>query len=135
MEKSYIEARAVVMVSQTVSLVNNRRHNLILNLICFSALKSSLRQKSEELNTSEETLSRLKTERSHVSEIIRQEFADRIVATEEDAKRVRMEMSEMKARHRHEMDKAREDVVRALKVTKEIICPFLLPPSSCPSDF
>ena len=61
-------------------------------------------------------MNRLKTERSHVSEIIRQEFADRIVATEEDAKRVRMEMSEMKARHRHEMEKARDDVVRALKV-------------------
>ena len=81
-----------------------------------SAIKSSLRQKTEELSTAEESLTRLKTERSHVSEIIRQEFADRIVATEEDAKRVRMEMSELKARHRHEIEKAREDVVRALKV-------------------
>ena len=67
--------------------------------ICFSiflGLKSTVRQKSEELNSASENLERLKTERSHVSEIIRQEFADRIVATEEESKRVRMEISEMK---------------------------------------
>ena len=37
------------------------------------------------------------------------------MATDEESKRLRVEMSEMKARHRHELERARGDVVKTLK--------------------
>lgn len=49
-------------------------------------------------------------ERDRVSDIIRQEFADRLVATDEENKRVKNEMSEMKARHRIELDRCKEQM-------------------------
>ena len=42
--------------------------------------------------------------------MIRQEFADRIVATDEENKRVKNEMSEMKARHRLELERAKVEI-------------------------
>jgi len=41
---------------------------------------------------------------------VRQEFADRIVATDEENKRVKAEMAELRARHRIELDRAKADV-------------------------
>ena len=41
-------------------------------------------------------LDKLNEERSHVSDVIRQEFADRIVATEEENRRIKTEMSELR---------------------------------------
>ena len=55
-------------------------------------------------------LEKLNEERDHVSDVIRQEFADRIVAIEEENKRVKTEMSEMKARHRIELERVKADV-------------------------
>lgn len=49
-------------------------------------------------------------ERDRVSDIIRQEFADRLVATDEENKRVKNEMSEMKARHRIELDRCKDQM-------------------------
>lgn len=49
-------------------------------------------------------------ERDRVSDIIRQEFADRLVTTDEENKRVKNEMSEMKARHRIELDRCKEQM-------------------------
>lgn len=52
---------------------------------------------------------RLTQERSSLSDVIRQEFADRLVGTEEENKRLKVEMSEMRARQRLELDRiARE---------------------------
>lgn len=79
------------------------------------SLKMELRGKNEALAEAQQGLERLKTERSHVSEIIRQEFADRIVGTEEENKRLRQDMNEMKARHRHELDSARDHIQRTIQ--------------------
>ena len=49
-------------------------------------------------------------ERDRVSDIIRQEFADRLVFTDEENKRIKNEMSELKARQRIELDKAKEQI-------------------------
>ena len=48
-------------------------------------------------------------ERDRVSDIIRQEFADRLVTTDEENKRIKTEMSEMKARHRIELERCKDD--------------------------
>lgn len=58
------------------------------------------------------------SERSHVSDIIRQEFADRIVATDEENKRIKHEISELRARHRIELEKAQRDM-EELRKTKD----------------
>lgn len=49
-------------------------------------------------------------ERDRVSDIIRQEFADRLVFTDEENKRIKTEISELKARQRIELDKAKEEI-------------------------
>ena len=49
-------------------------------------------------------------ERDRVSDIIRQEFADRLVFTEEENKRVKNEMSELRARQRVELEKAKSEI-------------------------
>ena len=51
---------------------------------------------------------RLTNERNNVQEVIRQEFADRLVATEEENKRLKNEMSEMRARHKLELTRIKE---------------------------
>ena len=49
-------------------------------------------------------------ERDHIADIIRQEFADRIVATDEENKRIKVEIAELKARHRVELERAKAEV-------------------------
>lgn len=50
-------------------------------------------------------LERLNGERDRVSDVIRQEFTDRIIATEEENRRVKQVQAEMKSRHRIEIDR------------------------------
>ena len=45
-----------------------------------------------------------------MADVIRQEFANRLVATEEENKHVKMEMSELKARHQVELDYAKANI-------------------------
>ncbi|XP_066293238.1 centrosomal protein of 131 kDa-like [Branchiostoma lanceolatum] len=68
-------------------------------------LKGLLRQKEQELEDINKVKERLTQERNNMSEVIRQEFADRLVATEEENRRVKNEMSEMRARHKMELDR------------------------------
>ena len=46
---------------------------------------------------------KLNREREHVSDVVRQEFADRLVATDDENRRLKNELSELKARHRSDM--------------------------------
>lgn len=68
-------------------------------------LKSMLKQKDEEVEGIDKVAKRLQEERGKVADIIRQEFADRLVTTDEDNKRLKTEVSEMKARHRLEIER------------------------------
>ena len=49
---------------------------------------------------------KLNGERERVSDVVRQEFADRLVATDEENRRLKAEMSEARARHRAELEEA-----------------------------
>uniref|UniRef100_A0A8C5GSE1 Centrosomal protein of 131 kDa n=1 Tax=Gouania willdenowi TaxID=441366 RepID=A0A8C5GSE1_GOUWI len=64
-------------------------------------LRAALRQKEQEVDV----VTQLADERHHLAEVIRQEFADRLVATEEDNRRMKVEASEMRARLRLEVEK------------------------------
>jgi len=42
--------------------------------------------------------------------VIRQEFADKIVSTDEENKRLKTDVAELKARHRAELERAKAEV-------------------------
>ena len=54
-----------------------------------------------------------------MSDVIRQEFADRLVATDEENKRVKNEMSELKARHKIEVERTKAEVELVQKAKEE----------------
>jgi len=72
-------------------------------------LKSETKRKTQELLDLQKLTERLQEERGKVTDIIRQEFADRLVALEEESKRLRTELSEEKARHRYDVDRVNKD--------------------------
>nr|XP_028570411.1 centrosomal protein of 131 kDa isoform X12 [Podarcis muralis] len=72
-------------------------------------LRGLLRQKEQETEDIRKVADQLSQERSSLSEVIRQEFADRLVSTEEENKRLKTEMAELRARQRLELDRVRRD--------------------------
>lgn len=57
----------------------------------------------------------LAQERSSLAEVIREEFAARLVGTEEENKRLKAEMVEMRARQRLELDRVAREKDRELE--------------------
>lgn len=56
-------------------------------------------------NLSIQARDKLADERSSLAEVIRQEFADRLVMTEEENRRMKVEVSEVRARLRLEVER------------------------------
>ncbi|KAL4239667.1 hypothetical protein ACF0H5_000473 [Mactra antiquata] len=73
-------------------------------------LKVQMRQKEQEIKELQKLTDKMHKERDRVSDIIRQEFADRLVFTDEENKRIKTEMSELKARQRIELEKSKDDI-------------------------
>ncbi|GAB0197597.1 centrosomal protein of 131 kDa [Grus japonensis] len=69
-------------------------------------LQGLLKHKEQEVEEIQKVRDQLAQERSSLAEVIRQEFADRLVGTEEENKRLKAEMAEMRARQRLELDRA-----------------------------
>ncbi|XP_026531533.1 centrosomal protein of 131 kDa isoform X2 [Notechis scutatus] len=72
-------------------------------------LQGLLRQKEQEVEDIRKVKDQFAQERSSLSEVIRQEFADRLVTTEEDNKHLKIEMAELRARQRLELDRVMRD--------------------------
>ncbi|NXI69690.1 CP131 protein, partial [Anseranas semipalmata] len=68
-------------------------------------LQGLLKQKEQEVEEIRKVRDQLAQERSSLAEVIRQEFADRLVGTEEENKQLKAEMAEMRARQRLELDR------------------------------
>ncbi|XDV44194.1 hypothetical protein PO909_012517 [Leuciscus waleckii] len=68
-------------------------------------LQSLLRQREQEISDLTQTRDKLSDERRSLAEVIRQEFAERLVETEEENRRMKMEISEAKARLRLEVER------------------------------
>ncbi|XP_073538681.1 centrosomal protein of 131 kDa isoform X3 [Phyllobates terribilis] len=68
-------------------------------------LQGLLKQREQEVDDLRKITDRLNEERRSLSDVIRQEFADRLVTTEEENKRLKMEASEAQARHRLELER------------------------------
>ncbi|XP_028395235.1 centrosomal protein of 131 kDa-like [Dendronephthya gigantea] len=70
-----------------------------------SRLKTSVKNEERKLEDLNKLTKQLQEERGQVVDIIRQEFADRLVTTDEDNKRLKIEMSELRAKHRLEVER------------------------------
>uniref|UniRef100_A0A8C2WVH6 Centrosomal protein 131 n=1 Tax=Cyclopterus lumpus TaxID=8103 RepID=A0A8C2WVH6_CYCLU len=68
-------------------------------------LQAALRQKEQQTEDVTRTRDELVGERRSLAEVIRQEFADRLVTTEEENRRVKVEVSEVRARLRLEVER------------------------------
>ncbi|XP_077314848.1 centrosomal protein of 131 kDa isoform X2 [Lithobates pipiens] len=68
-------------------------------------LQGHLKQREQEVEDIRKITDRLNEERKSLSDVIRQEFADRLVLTEEENKRLKIEASEGQARHRLELER------------------------------
>ncbi|XP_030255651.1 centrosomal protein of 131 kDa isoform X3 [Sparus aurata] len=68
-------------------------------------LQALLRQREQETKDITQTRDKLADERRSLSEVIRQEFADRLVLTEEENRRMKVEVSEVRARLRLEVER------------------------------
>ncbi|XP_054077827.1 centrosomal protein of 131 kDa isoform X10 [Rissa tridactyla] len=68
-------------------------------------LQGLLKHKEQEVEEIQKVRDQLAQERSSLAEVIRQEFTDRLVGTEEENKRLKAEMVEMRARQRLELDR------------------------------
>uniref|UniRef100_A0A8C4XK34 Centrosomal protein 131 n=1 Tax=Falco tinnunculus TaxID=100819 RepID=A0A8C4XK34_FALTI len=79
-------------------------------------LQGLLKHKEQEVEEIQKVRDQLAQERSSLAEVIRQEFVDRLVGTEEENKRLKAEMAEMRARQRLELDRV---VVKTAVVRKE----------------
>ncbi|CAF3411768.1 unnamed protein product [Rotaria socialis] len=77
-------------------------------------LQVLLTQKETEINDIKKITETLQQERDRLSDIIRQEFADRLVLTEDENRRVKGEIAELRARQQLELEKKNEEL-EALK--------------------
>ncbi|NXL59535.1 CP131 protein, partial [Chordeiles acutipennis] len=68
-------------------------------------LQGLLKHKEQEVEENQKMRDQLAQEQSSLAEVIRQEFADRLMGTEEENKRLKAEMVEMRARQRLELDR------------------------------
>lgn len=75
--------------------------------------KVRLSQKEEEVKEARALYEKLSGERERVVEIVRQEFADHLVSTEEEAKRLRRDLAETKARLSAAVERGEADVETA----------------------
>ena len=82
-------------------------------------MKVVIKQKEQEIDDVKQLSEKLHKERDYVSDIIRQEFADRLVATEEENKRLKNDMSELKARHRLELERSKTEVEVIIKAKED----------------
>ncbi|XP_052543744.1 centrosomal protein of 131 kDa isoform X3 [Tympanuchus pallidicinctus] len=78
-------------------------------------LQGLLKHKEQEVEEIRKVRDQLSQERSSLAEVIRQEFADRLVGTEEENKRLKAEMAELRARQRLELDRVVREKERELE--------------------
>ena len=72
-------------------------------------MKSVLKEKDHDLDQITKVKEKLTRERDSMSDVIRQEFADKLVSTDDENKRLKNEMSELKAKNRLEIDRITRD--------------------------
>ena len=75
----------------------------------YERLKVVCKQKERDLEGIKKLTDILQDERNRLADVIRQDFSDRLIFTEEENKRIKLEMVEFKSRHQYELDKRKEE--------------------------
>uniref|UniRef100_A0AAX7SI27 Centrosomal protein 131 n=1 Tax=Astatotilapia calliptera TaxID=8154 RepID=A0AAX7SI27_ASTCA len=84
-------------------------------------LQAALRQKEQETEEITQARDKLAEERRNLAEVIRQEFADRLVMTEEENHRLKVEVSEVRARMRLEVERVTREKEEELAEKEETV--------------
>ncbi|XP_029417178.1 centrosomal protein of 131 kDa isoform X5 [Nannospalax galili] len=84
-------------------------------------LQSLVWQKEKELEEVRVVNTQLCSERGNLAQVVRQEFADQLAASEEENQRVRAELTELRARQQLELDEVHERVKMALARKEEAV--------------
>ncbi|XP_023555071.1 centrosomal protein of 131 kDa isoform X2 [Octodon degus] len=84
-------------------------------------LQALVRQKEKELEDVRAVNAQLSGERSSVTQMVRQEFADRLAASEEENRQVKAKLAELQARQQLELDEVHRRVKTALAKKEEAV--------------
>ena len=85
----------------------------------FERLKTVVKQKDRDLEGIKKLTDTLQEERNRLADVLRQEFADRIVFAEEENKRLKLDIAEMKSKHQFEQEKKREEMEKLKRENAE----------------
>lgn len=75
----------------------------------YERLKVVYKQKEKEMEGIKKLTDVLQDERNRLADVIRQDFSDRLIFTEEENKKLKLDMVEIKSRHQYENDKKNEE--------------------------
>ena len=81
----------------------------------YERLKVVCRQKEKDMEGIKKLTDTLQDERNRLADVIRQDFSDRLIFTEEENKRIKLDMVELKSRHQYELDKRKEEFEKLQK--------------------
>ncbi|XP_062058568.1 LOW QUALITY PROTEIN: centrosomal protein of 131 kDa-like [Lepus europaeus] len=84
-------------------------------------LEALVRQREEELEQERMVNKWLTAERGSLAQVVRQEFADQLAASEEDNRQVKAELAALQARQRLELDEVHQRVKTALAKKEEAV--------------
>ncbi|KAL1779355.1 centrosomal protein of 131 kDa isoform X1 [Sigmodon hispidus] len=84
-------------------------------------LQSLVRQKEKELEDVRLVNTQMCSERASLAQVIRQEFADQLAASQEENQRVKAELAELRARQQMELDEVHRRVKTALARKEEAV--------------
>ncbi|XP_012519625.1 PREDICTED: centrosomal protein of 131 kDa [Propithecus coquereli] len=84
-------------------------------------LQGLVRQKERALEDAQAVNEQLSGERSSLAQVIRQEFADRLAASEQETRQVKAELAELQARQRLELEDVHQRVKVALAKKEEAV--------------
>nr|CAH8871310.1 unnamed protein product [Trichobilharzia regenti] len=84
-------------------------------------LRSQLTQKDQELTEVRVLYEKLNQERQNISDVIRQEFADRLVLVEEENRSIKRELAESRARAKAEHDRHEKEIEAVKKLNNSEI--------------
>lgn len=82
-------------------------------------LRVQLQQKEQEIHDIRALYEKLNQERQNMSDVVRQEFADRLVALEEENRTVKRELAESKARLSKEQERHESDLTALKKANAD----------------
>ncbi|XP_036052553.1 LOW QUALITY PROTEIN: centrosomal protein of 131 kDa [Onychomys torridus] len=84
-------------------------------------LQSLVRQKEKELEDVRAVNTQMCSERASLAQVVRQEFADQLAASQEESQRLKAELAELRARQQMELDEVHRRVKTALAKKEEAV--------------